>query len=92
MAVENMIPEIPGVAVIMFMNWVAINLGLPRKFAPLLAWLMGVFIGYFTYESGHVVEVLYYGTFLAASAVGFHSGGKNTAQQFKDVMDKNKKQ
>lgn len=88
---NNFLPDIPAVAVIMFLVWVAINLGIPKRFAPLLAWITGLIIAYFSQNYTQVMDIIYYGTFLAASAIGFHSGSKNTYQQFVDTNDKNRK-
>lgn len=79
---NNVLPDVPAIAVIMFLVWIAINLGIPKKFAPLLAWITGLIIAYFSNQYTNVIDILYYGTFLGASAIGFHSGGKNTFQQF----------
>lgn len=79
---NDFLPDVPAVAVIMFLVWVATNLGLPKRFAPLLAWITGLVIAYFSNVNYAVLDLIYYGTFLAASAIGFHSGGKNTFQQF----------
>ena len=79
---NNFLPDVPAVAVIMFLVWIAINLGIPKKFAPLLAWITGLIIAYFSREYTQVMDIIYYGTFLAASAIGFHSGSKNTYQKF----------
>lgn len=78
---NNILPDVPAVAVIIFLVWVAVNLGIPKKFAPLLAWITGLLIAYFSNEYAQVMDVIYYGTFLAASAIGFHSGSKNTYQK-----------
>ena len=77
---NNILPDVPAVAVIIFLVWVAVNLGIPKKFAPLLAWITGLLIAYFSNEYAQVMDIIYYGTFLAASAIGFHSGSKNTYQ------------
>ena len=74
--------DVPAVAVVMFLVWIAVNLGIPKRFAPLLAWITGLIIAYFSNEYTQVMDVIYYGTFLAASAIGFHSGSKNTYQKF----------
>lgn len=78
---NNILPDVPAVAVIMFLVWIAINLGIPKKFAPLLAWITGLLVAYFSNEYSQAMDIVYYGTFLAASAIGFHSGSKNTYQK-----------
>ncbi|MGC5328869.1 hypothetical protein [Brevibacillus sp. SYSU BS000544] len=65
----------------LFLLWIAIQLGVSKKFIPLLAVVLCVPVGlYFIGMNG---VGLIAGILLASSIVGFHSGTKNTMQFFK---------
>ncbi|WP_051967852.1 hypothetical protein [Brevibacillus thermoruber] len=63
-----------------FLLWIAVQLGLPQKFVPLVALGLGVALGLsFIGMNGNGLIT---GIFLAATAIGFHSGTKNTKEAF----------
>lgn len=54
--------------------------GLPKRFIPLMALFAGLIVGIMIAE-GEIVEGLIIGGGLAVSAIGTHSGIKNTIQK-----------
>ncbi|MEC1178532.1 hypothetical protein P9B03_08570 [Metasolibacillus meyeri] len=63
---------------IIFVIWVIIQIGLPKKFAPVVALVIGVAAGLAL--EGLSVEGLIVGVLLGAASVGFYSGTKNTIE------------
>lgn len=61
-----------------FVLWIIGQAGVPRRFLPLTALVLGVVLG--LVFIGTTPEGAIAGVLLAAAAVGFHSGSTNTAQ------------
>ena len=76
--------DIAIVPLIVGMVALATGLGLPKKFAPVVAVALGVAVGIFYVAPGDVLQGVLAGTALGLSSVGLYSGAKNTAQGLKD--------
>ncbi|KYG90773.1 hypothetical protein A0U40_18015 [[Bacillus] sp. KCTC 13219] len=63
---------------IIFIIWIVVQAGLPKKFAPIVSLVLGV-VGGLTFV-GVSPEGFVAGVLLGAAAVGFHSGTKNILQ------------
>lgn len=63
-----------------FILWILEQIGAPRKLLPLFSLALGIAAGMFFVDTGP--EGFVAGTLLAAAAVGFHSGTKNTKEYF----------
>ncbi|ATW28377.1 hypothetical protein [Candidatus Formimonas warabiya] len=77
---SDIINNVPIVGVVMFLVWVGNQAGIPRKFSPLVATVLGVSFAFFYLYPGNFPEALIQGILIASSAVGFHSGTKNMLQ------------
>ncbi len=80
--------QVPVVGLVMFLVWVGNQAGLPRKFSPLVATVLGVAFAFFYLYPGDFAQALVEGILIAASAVGFHSGTKNMFQYFQNGTHK----
>jgi putative flippase GtrA len=69
---------------VIFLVWVGIQAGIPKKFSPLVATVLSVLFAFFYLDQGNFLDALIHGILIAASAVGFHSGTKNMYQQLND--------
>ena len=69
-----LIPLIVGVVAIFT------GLGLPKKFAPLVAVVLGVIVGIVYLAPGELAKGILVGVALGLSSVGLYSGTKNTVQ------------
>lgn len=58
----------------------ATSLGLPKKFAPVLAVVLGVVVGLVYLAPGNAAEGILVGIATGLSSVGLYSGTKNTVQ------------
>ncbi|WP_107838959.1 hypothetical protein [Metasolibacillus meyeri] len=63
---------------IIFIIWIIVQAGLPKKFAPIVSLALGV-AGGLTFV-GFSPEGFVAGVLLGAAAIGFHSGTKNILQ------------
>lgn len=63
---------------IIFVIWVVIQVGFPKKLAPVIALVLGVVAGLSLV--GLSVEGFIAGVLLGAASVGFYSGTKNTVE------------
>lgn len=63
---------------IIFIIWIVIQVGLPKKYAPVVSLVLGVSAG--LVFVGVTPEGFVAGVLLGAAAVGFHSGTKNIIQ------------
>lgn len=63
---------------IIFIIWVIIQMGLPKKYAPVVSLVLGLAAG--IVFVGMSPEGVVAGVLLGAAAVGFHSGTKNVIQ------------
>lgn len=73
----------PAVGAVMFLVWAGNQAGLPRKFSPLVAAVLGIILSMFIMPHNSWQEALIQGIFIGASAVGFHSGTKNMMEYWK---------
>ncbi|MTI70505.1 MAG: hypothetical protein FH751_09675 [Firmicutes bacterium] len=69
--------DISVIPLIIFLTKVVTDLGLSKKFAPLISLVFGLAIGIGYYSPDNILKGIITGVFLAASSVGFHSGTKN---------------
>lgn len=72
--------EMPVIGAVMFLVWAGNQAGLPRKFSPLVATVLGIAFSFFYIASGDFSKAIIQGIFIASSAVGFHSGTKNMVE------------
>lgn len=63
---------------IIFIIWIVIQVGLPKKYAPVVSLILGVAAGLIFV--GLSPEGFVAGVLLGAAAVGFHSGTKNVIE------------
>lgn len=56
------------------------TIGLPKKFAPIVAVVLGILIGVFYIAPGDVLKGILVGIAVGLSSVGLYSGTKNTVQ------------
>ncbi|WP_250160174.1 hypothetical protein [Caloranaerobacter azorensis] len=83
--------DISVVPLIMFLTKLAQNLGLPKKFCPLVSLVLGIIAGIVYFAPGNILKGIIIGIFLAASSVGFYSGPRNVYQGCKlKCVKKNK--
>lgn len=78
MNIDLSIYETTIIPAIIFIIWIALQTGLPKKFAPVFAVVLGVVAG-LVFVSMSAEGVLT-GLLIAAAAVGFNSGFKNIAE------------
>lgn len=83
--------DISIVPLIMFLTKLAENLGLPKKFCPLVSLILGIIIGIAYFAPNNILKGVIIGIFLAASSVGFYSGTKNVYQGYKLKSSKKSK-
>ena len=69
---------------VVFLVWVGIQAGIPKKFSPLVATVLAVLFTFFYLDTGNFFDALIHGILIASSAVGFHSGTKNMYQQLNE--------
>jgi hypothetical protein len=62
------------------------DLGLPRKYAPLVSIALGLVAGVFLVDPHDLTQGLVDGLFLGLSAVGVHSGLKNVREGVLDTI------
>lgn len=65
------------VAVITGLVKVVNSLGVPKKYSPIIALVLGVLGGVFYLHPGHLLDGILYGAVLGLSSVGLYSGTKN---------------
>jgi len=82
--VDIQIYDIAIVPLIVGIIAVATGIGMPKKFAPILAVLFGVLIGLFYVAPDDPAQGVLVGVALGLAAVGLHSGAKNTLENKKD--------
>ncbi|WP_427339503.1 hypothetical protein [Caloranaerobacter sp. DY30410] len=83
--------DISVVPLIMFLTKLAQELGLPKKFCPLVSLVLGIIIGIAYFAPNNILKGIIIGIFLAASSVGFYSGPRNVYQGCKlKCIEKNK--
>jgi uncharacterized membrane protein HdeD (DUF308 family) len=61
-----------------------IEAGLPKKYAPVVAIVLGVVIGVLYLADGNVEQGVLVGTALGLASVGLFSGAKNVAERIKE--------
>lgn len=86
----NHINDVTVVGAVIFLVWVVNQAGIPRRFSPLIATIIAIIFTFFYLEPGNFLDSLIHGILIAASAIGFHSGTKNTYQQFNGFLTKKK--
>ena len=67
------------------------GLGMPRKFAAVVAVVAGALLGVFFVEPQCIRTGLFKGIVYGLTASGLYSGTKNTFEQVKNNLDKEKK-
>lgn len=85
------IDDVTIAGAVIFLVWVGIQAGIPRRFSPLVATVLSVLFAFFYLNTGNFFEALIHGILIASSAVGFHSGTKNVLQQFNGSSPEKKK-
>ncbi|KPU27910.1 hypothetical protein TR13x_00730 [Caloranaerobacter sp. TR13] len=83
--------DISVVPLIMFLTKLAYDLGVPKKFCPLVSLILGIIIGIAYFAPNNILKGIIIGIFLAASSVGFYSGTKNVYQGYKIRIKKKNK-
>lgn len=83
------INDVTLIGAVMFLVWVGIQTGIPRKFSPLVATILSILFAFFYLEPGNPLNALIHGILIASSAVGFHSGTKNMLQQLNGSLSEN---
>ncbi|MEL7567659.1 MAG: hypothetical protein AAGU27_22655 [Dehalobacterium sp.] len=83
------INDVTLIGAVMFLVWVGIQAGIPRKFSPLVATVLSILFAFFYLEPANLLNALIHGILIASSAVGFHSGTKNVLQQFNGSLSNN---
>lgn len=78
--------ETTVIPAIIFVIWVVVNIGVPKKFAPVVALVLGVAAGILFV--GLSAEGVVAGLLLGAASVGFHSGTKNVFEGGKENVRK----
>lgn len=67
------------------------GLGMPKKFSAAIAVIIGALIGVFFIETQSIKIGLFKGIVYGLTASGLYSGTKNTFEQVRNNMDKEKK-
>lgn len=70
--------ETTVIPAMIFIIWVIVEVGLPKKFAPVMSLVLGITAGLLFI--GVSPEGVVAGVLLGAAAVGFHSGTKNVIE------------
>lgn len=78
MSVNLSIFETTVIPAMIFVIWIFVQMGIPKKFAPIIALALGITAG--LYFVGFTAEGIVVGVLLAAAAIGFHSGTKNVIE------------
>lgn len=73
------------VPVIMGMIELLKRTGVPNKYSPLIALILGIFSGFYYLAPGDPQKALFFGIIAGLSAVGLYSGTKNTLQGFNNL-------
>lgn len=58
--------------------------GLPKKYSPVAAVILGIFFGFYYLAPGDPQKAIFFGIVIGLSSVGLYSGTKNTMQQVLD--------
>jgi uncharacterized membrane protein YjjB (DUF3815 family) len=74
--------DISVIPLIMFLTKVIVDIGVPKKFAPLISLILGVAVGILYFSPENILKGVVMGIFMASSAVGFYSGTKNIYQEY----------
>lgn len=72
---------IGAVGLIIALVEVAKKVGIPARFSPILALILGIAAGIVTYGATDVVQGIVLGLAAGASAVGVYSGTKNVMEK-----------
>lgn len=64
------------------------QLGLPTKFAPLVAIGIGIGLSFLGFSSLPFNQLILFGIYLGLTAVGLYSGTKNTVEGVRDYLRK----
>ncbi|MDU5141047.1 MAG: phage holin family protein [Paenibacillus dendritiformis] len=80
MNIDISIYETSIIPAIMFLLYILSKAGVPKKLLPAIAAVLGIFSGLFliSFDGTGIVT----GILLAAAAIGFHSGSKNTKEAY----------
>lgn len=74
---ESQVYDIMLVPIVLGVVEVLKNVGLPKRFCPLVALILGVLIGVFYLGEIDIKQGILKGVYLGLSAVGMYSGTKN---------------
>lgn len=73
--------DISFIPIIIFLTAIILNAGIPRKFGPIIATIIGIIFGVVYLSPDNIPKGILSGIIMGASAVGFHSGTKNIYQE-----------
>ncbi|MBS4537111.1 hypothetical protein GOQ27_01475 [Clostridium sp. D2Q-11] len=73
--------DISFVPIIIFLTSIILNIGIPKRFGPIISTILGIVFGIFYIEPDNLLKGILSGIFIGASAVGFYSGTKNIYQE-----------
>lgn len=58
------------------------RVGIPKKFSPLVALILGILCGFYYLAPGEPSKAVFLGVVAGLSAIGLFSGTKNTLEEF----------
>lgn len=73
------------VPILIFIIEIIVQIGLPKKLAPLVSLVIGMLVGIFYLAPDNIYNGILIGVLLSSSCVGFYSGIKNIFQYFNQV-------
>ena len=73
------------VPIIIFIIEISVQIGLPKKLAPLISLFVGILASTVYLSPDNIYKGILTGILLSSSSVGFYSGIKNIAQYFNKV-------
>lgn len=76
--------DISIIPLIVFLTSIILNIGIPKKFGPIISTILGIIFGVIFVSPDDILKGIILGIFMGASAVGFYSGTKNVYQQYKN--------
>lgn len=83
--------DIAFIPIIMFLVSVAGEMGLPKRFSPVLALIIGLTGGIIYFSDGDIKKGILIGIVMASSAVGIYSGQKNVREEITYIRSNNKR-
>ena len=73
------------VPIIIFIIEIAVQIGLPKKLAPLISLVVGILVSTVYLSPDNIYKGIIIGILLSSCCVGFYSGIKNIFQYFSKV-------